>query len=241
MTKRVVTLLSFALLAASCAAEPEVVSTTAPATTTSTTTTTTMPTTTTAPTTTTTFLEAPVGYEFIEIEGEGLQLALPESWVTVDLTQEGWEELLTEGLAALPESAALINEEAQGIISEGGLLLAYDLGHQDEDFVTNLNILSSVRAPGDTPAAVVPVLGETLEQFGAVAPAVDLVEVPLGPAVKASYGFAPETGFTHFAVQYYVFDVDTVFIVTFSTEDLIELEFVFETIMSTFDSASGSR
>ena len=235
MRRRVAIVLFFVVFVVSCAADPEAGPTTAPTTTTTSTTTTTIPTTTTASTTTTTLREAPVGYAFVEIEDEDIFLALPESWVTVDLTQAGWEELLTEGLAEIPESAELINEEAQGIISEGGLLLAYDLEHQDEDFITNANILSSERGPDDNPAVVAPVLGQTLEQFGAVDPVVEVVEVPLGPAIKASYAFAPETGFNHFVIQYYVFGSDTIYIVTFSTENLIELEFVFETIMATFD------
>lgn len=237
MRRRVLATLIVTVVLASCAAEPEAEPTTVPTTTTtSTTTTTTAPTTTTEPTTTTTTIAVLPGYELIEIEDGDVRMTIPESWVTVDLTQDDWEELLTEGLAALPDAAGILTEEAQLVIATGGLLLAYDLEHQDEDFITNLNILGSERTAADQPAVVESVLADQLVQFGAVAPAVDAVELPIGPAIKASYSFAPETGFTHEAVQYYVFGSETVYIVTFSTEHLIELEFVFETIMSTFDS-----
>ena len=59
----------------------------------------------------------------------------------------------------------------------------------------------------------------------------------MGDAIKASYDWAPETGLTHTTVQYYAFGVEALYIVTFSTKDLVDLEFVFETIMSTFDLA----
>jgi hypothetical protein len=224
------------LALSSCAAEPEATSTTALTTTTPSTTTTTEATTTTVATTTATTIPVPTGYSLIEIEGEKIRLALPESWVTLDLTQEGWEELLTASLEALPDVAALVGNEAQAIIREGGLLLAYDLQGDEGDFATNLNILESERGPFDDPDVVFPALGEQLELFGAVEPAIDRVEVPLGQAIKASYGFAPETGFTHEVVQYYVFAEGSLYIVTLSTANLVDLEFVFETIMSTFDS-----
>ena len=57
--------------------------------------------------------------------------------------RDDWEDLLPEGLAAIPDMAALINEEARVIISEGGLLLAYDLDHQSDGFVSNVNVLST--------------------------------------------------------------------------------------------------
>lgn len=234
MRTRLVAFPVLVVLFASCTAEPEVASTTVPTTTTSTTTTT-EPTSTTEVTTTTTTIFVPDGYEMIEIDGEGIRLALPDSWIAVDLTQEGWEDSLTAGLEALPETAELINSEAEAIIKEGGLMLAYDLENQVEGFTTNVNILEAERGPLDDPDLVLSALGEQLQLFGAVDPAVDLVDVPLGQAIKASYGFAPETGFTHQAVQYYVFAEESVYIITFSTANLIELEFVFETIMSTFD------
>ncbi len=234
MRQRVSFLAAIALLAASCAAEPEPVPTTTTTLPTTSTTTTTAPTTT-APTTTTTEVEVPAGYTMIEIEGQSVRFALPESWVTVDLTQEGWEELLAEGLAAVPEAAGLVDEEGQAIISQGGLLLAYDFDHLDEEFVTNLNILSAERGPLDEPDVIIPVLSQQLEQIGVVDAVVDTVEVPLGQAIRAGYTMPPETGFTHTVIQYYVFGPDTVYIVTFSTKDIIELEIVFELIMSTFD------
>lgn len=236
MRVRIATLLIASLAFGSCATEPEVASTTLPPTTNTTTTTTTEPPTTTEATTTTTSVPVPPGYELVEVEEEEIRLALPASWVTVDLTQEGWQDLLTAGFEALPDVAELISNEAQAIISEGGLLLAFDLEDQTDDFATNVNILHSERGPLDDPELVLSALGEQLELFGAVEPTVDQVEVPLGPAIKASYGFDPETGFTHQVVQYYVFTDSSVYIVTFSTTNLIDLEFVFETIMSTFDS-----
>ena len=235
MRHRVSFLAALALLAASCAAEPEPVPTTTTTTVPTTSTTTTTAPTTTAPTTTTTVVEVPAGSTMIEIEGQSVRFALPESWVTVDLTQEGWEELLAEGLAAVPEAAGLVDEEGQAIISQGGLLLAYDFDHQDEEFVTNLNILSAERGPLDEPDVIIPVLSQQLEQIGVVDAVVDTVEVPLGRAIRAGYTMPPETGFTHTVIQYYVFGPDTVYIVTFSTKDIIELEIVFELIMSTFD------
>jgi len=216
------------LLTAACNAEPDVTSTSAPPVTTTTTTTT-------ASTTTTTEVEVPNGYEPVEIEGENIRLALPDSWVTVDLTREGWEELLAEGLAAIPAASELVSDEGQAIIGQGGLLLAYDFEHQNDDFVTNLNILSADRGPLDDPEVILSVLTEQLEQIGVVDAAVDLVEVPMGAAIRVSYGLPPETGFTHKTVQYYVFGPGTVYIVTFSTKDLVDLEIVFETVMSTFD------
>jgi hypothetical protein len=238
MKGRLAAVMVLTMVCVSCAAEPEVASTTVATTTTTSTTTTTEPTTTTTEaTTTTTTIFVPDGYVMVEIEAEGIRLGLPDSWITVDLTQEGWAELLTAGLEALPEAAQLINNEAEAIINEGGLLLAYDLENQADGFTTNVNILESGRGPLDEPDVFLAALGAQLELFGAVDPAIDLVEVPLGPAIKASYGFAPETGFTHQAVQYYVFAVGSVYIVTFSTANLIDLEFVFETIMSTFDAA----
>jgi hypothetical protein len=232
--QRAIVLVILTVFSSSCAEESEVASTT---TSTAPTTTTTAPATT-ASTTTTTLIEVPSGYQLVEIEGENIRLALPESWVTADLTQEGWEELLTEGLEAFPESAQLVDDEGQAIISQGGLLLAYDFQHQDDDFVTNLNILSAERGPLDDPDVIIPVLTQQLEQIGVMDAAVDIVEVPLGSAIKASYALPPETGFSHTAVQYYVFGPDTVYIVTFSTEDIIDLEIVFETIMSTFDAVA---
>ena len=237
MKARFAVLLIVVVVAGSCTSEPEVAPTTLITTTTSTTTTTQPTTTTTQPTTTTTTIPVPPGYDLVEIREEEIRLALPDSWVTVDLTEEGWRELLTTGLEALPDVAELIGNEAQAIINEGGLLLAYDLD-SEADFATNLNILETERGPLDDPELVLGALGEQLELFGAVEPAIDQVQVPLGAAIKASYGFAPETGFTHQAVQYYVFGDRSVYIVTFSTGNLIELEFVFETIMATFDSTA---
>ena len=233
MRGRATALVIVTLVAAACATESGTVSTTVPPdiATTSTTTPTT-----TASTTTTTVVEAPNGYKLVEIEAVNIRLALPESWVTVDLTRQGWEELLAEGLGAFPEAADLVDDEGQAIISQGGLLLAYDFEHQDDDFVTNLTILSTERGPLDDPEVIIPILNQQLEQIGVVDASVDIVEVPLGAALRASYGLPPETGFTHTAVQYYVFGPDTLYIVTFSTEDIVDLEIVFETIMSTFDS-----
>ena len=227
-----------AVLMASCTTGSEAVSTTVPiATATSAPTTTTVPTTSTVPTTTTTTIAVPPGYILIEINDADLRMALPESWVIIDLTADDWEDLLSEGLAAIPDMAALINEEARVIISEGGLLLAYDLDHQSDGFVSNVNVLSTERGPADVPELIGPLLAEQLEQFGAVAPAIDEVTLPLGEAIKASYDWAPETGLTHTTVQYYAFGVEVLYVVTFSTKDLVDLEFVFETIMSTFDVA----
>jgi hypothetical protein len=208
-------------------------SSTAATSTTATTTTTTTASTTT--TTTTIPVAVPVGYELAEIKDENIRLALPQSWVIIDLTQEDWEELLVEGFEEFPEAAALVGEEGQAIISQGGLLLAYDLEHQDDDFITNLNMLSIERGPLDDPEVIIPVLTQQLEQIGVENLAIDLLEVPLGSAIKASYGMPPETGFTHTAIQYYVFGPDTVYIITFSTEHVLDLEFTFDTIVSTFD------
>jgi len=226
-------------LMASCTTGSEAVSTTLPiAAATSAPTTTTAPTTSTAPTTTTSTIALPPRYVLIEIKDADLRMALPESWVMIDLTAEDWEDLLSEGLAAIPDVAALINEEARAIISEGGLLLAYDFDHQSGGFVSNVNVLLTERGPTDVPELIGPLLAEQLEQFGAVAPAIDEVTLPMGEAIKASYDWAPETGLTHTTVQYYVFGVEALYIVTFSTKDLVDLEFVFETIMSTFDAAT---
>ena len=227
-------MVTLAVLVASCSTEPEAASTTAPPTTTTTTTPTTTPTTA-ASTTAQAPFEVPGGYEIIALEGENIRLALPQSWVVVDLTREGWEELLAEALGAFPEAAELVGDEGQAIISQGGLLLAYDVENQDDDFVTNVNVLSAERGPLDDPEVIIPVLTDQLDQVGVVDAALDIVEVPIGDAIKASYGLPPETGFSHAAVQYYVFAPDTVYIVTFSTENIVDLEFVFETIMSTFD------
>jgi hypothetical protein len=180
-------------------------------------------------------VELPDGFALVEIEAENVRLALPRSWVTADLTQQGWEELLAQGLEAFPDAAGLVDEEGKAIISQGGLLLAYDFEHQSGDFVTNLNILAAERGPLDDPDVLSPFLVQQLEQIGVVDAAVDTVEVPLGSAIRASYALPPETGFSHTTIQYYVFAPDTVYIATFSTRDLVELEIVFETIMATFD------
>ncbi|MDR9450824.1 MAG: hypothetical protein RI637_06360 [Acidimicrobiia bacterium] len=227
------------VLMASCTTGSEAVSTTLPiAAATSAPRITTAPTTSTAPTTTTSTIAVPPGYVLIEINGADLRMALPESWVMIDLTAEDWENLLSEGVAAIPDVAALINEEARAIIGEGGLLLAYDFDHQSGGFVSNVNVVSTERGPTDVPELIGPLLAEQLEQFGAVAPAIDEVTLPMGEAIKASYDWAPQTGLTHTTVQYYVFGVEALYIVTFSTKDLVDLEFVFETIMSTFDVAA---
>lgn len=226
-------------LGASCAAEPETTPTVSPTTSTSSTTATTgVTTTTTTPATTpstTASVELPAGYDWVEIVDENVRLALPESWVTVDLTQQDWEELLAEGLASVPKAAELASDEAQVLISEGGLLLAYDFEHRDEEFVTNVNLLSVERGPLDGPEVLSSILSQQLEQIGALDLVIDEVEVPLGPAVWANYLLPPDTGFTHSVVQYYVFGVDTVYIATFSTHYLTELEIVFDTIMSTLE------
>jgi hypothetical protein len=232
---RAITLPILAILVSSCAVKPDTVPTTVPPPVPSTTTTSTTQPPTTSSTTSTTIVEVPDGYALVEIEAEEVRLALPGSWVTVDLTRQGWEELLAEGLEAFPDSAGLVDEEGQAIISQGGLLLAYDFEHQDGDFVTNLNVLAAERGPLDDPDVIIPVLVQQLEQIGVLDAAVEPVEVPLGSAIRASYALPPETGFSHTTIQYYVFAPDWVYIVTFSTKDIVELEIVFETIMSTFD------
>lgn len=225
-----------ALLLAACTGEETAVTSTV--TSTSTTTTTAAPTTTSTSTATTTEPETvtPDGYVFVELAGEKVRLAIPESWVTVDLTAEDWQELLIEGIDALPNADQLIGSEAEALISQGGLLLAYDFDHSDEGFVTNLNILGFDRGPLDNPEVMSPIIGEQLEILGGVDVDIATIEVPAGTAIRARYGMPPETGFSHAVIQYYAFGAERVYVVTFSTTQATALEPVIFSVMETLES-----
>ena len=58
--------------------------------------------------------------------------------------------------------------------------MAYDFEHRDEEFVTNVNMLSIERGPLDDPEVLLSILAQQLEQIGALDLVIDQVEVNSG-------------------------------------------------------------
>jgi hypothetical protein len=206
-----------ALLTGACATESDQ----ADDTTTTTTTTEAETTTTTSEAETTTTTEAtpdvdvPDGFQLAE--GDGILVAVPSSWLAIDLADGEFEALLDEAVAANPDLDGVLDEQVRAIAAQGAVFFAIEVG--DAEFATNANIIKVPGAIPDDASELDGVARQGIAQFGGDVQDVSTVDLPAGEALRVTYDatLADGAGGTieFSGVQFYVL-ADAGYVITVS-------------------------
>ena len=154
-----------------------------------------------------------------DVASAGLSIAVPESWRTIsaDEFSEGgeWEDVVTETPALAPYAQAFQGPDS--VLK----FAAVDPSVQDE-FATNLNVIVEELPAGTTLDDYEQAFVSQLESLPNLVGAVDRqrVELPAGPALKASYKLTLLTSGKTWTVstrQYALVDEGRAFILTYTT------------------------
>jgi hypothetical protein len=182
-------------------------------------------------------IDVPDGFEAFVDEEEGFALALPEEWSEFDLDDPDLEEALDEMADSNPNLADALNQ-AQAVAASGGVLFAVD--PSDLPFAANLNIIKTPGAGGD-PAALESVVISQLESVGAEAVSAEVVDLPVGEALRVEYVLPlnlPDGGQVDVhGVQHTLSAGGSTWTITFSTDDIEADEATADAIMESFTAA----
>jgi len=162
--------------------------------------------------------DVPDGYELLE--GVGVTIAVPESWVEIDaddatMTPEDFR-------AAFPDAPESLLDQGAAAVDRGSVLVAYDVA-SGLDF-DNLNIIEMpVRLPLDVIESQARV---ELSGVGADVAGFEEVDLPAGDALRAEYTLEvalPEGTLDAVGVQYYVVTDEHTYVVTFTGPGAVDL------------------
>ncbi len=155
---------------------------------------------------------------FTMLEGDGVAMAVPDSWVQIDADDA---DLSPEELAELyPGASPELLEQGLAAFEQGAVLVATDIA--SSTFQENVNVL---RVPSEIPLDTLEAQGEQeIAALGGQVDSVDRVVLPAGDAVRLAYsleGVAPDgRSFSVRGLQHYVpFDGSTYVITVSSDED----------------------
>jgi len=184
-------------------------------TTTSITTTTAVPTTTTIPTTTMPTVEIPPGFALKGGSDVGFLVALPEGFVSLDLSSEDVDSLLADS----PLSDDMLAATRAAIEAGTFRFWAFDFSDGDESFVPNVNVQVLPRTGLDNVDVYLEVLPQQYESLGAILMSLEQVEYEFGPAVTAVAQFPVGDGTSSTAFQLLAPVGDFVYTITISYLD----------------------
>jgi hypothetical protein len=157
--------------------------------------------------------EVPDGFTLLE--GDGVAMAVPESWVQIDAADAS---LTPEELAELyPGASPELLEQGLAAFEQGAVLVATEV--TSADFADNVNVLE---APTEVPLDVLEQQGEQeITSLGGQVESVERVDLPAGEAIRLAYsieGVAPDgSAFTVRGVQHYVPIDGRTYIITVSS------------------------
>jgi hypothetical protein len=143
----------------------------------------------------------------IELRDRGYALTLPDNWFTVDLSEEGIQDVLAEGLQGMPEGfGESLTEQVRTAISGGVSLLAYRNADGNAAAGTNVNVIL-LPAYGMSLDTIEALNVAQLEQIVGEGATVDSerVMLPAGEAAVLRYELAPSSAGDGVAIEQYFF------------------------------------
>lgn len=156
--------------------------------------------------------EAPEGWQVVE--GDGVSIAAPADWrgLPLDVVAVSGEDLQE----VLPDADEALLGQVEQVVRQGGVLLAF--GPTVDGFTDNVNVLAMPVAATLEQLEREAELG--MGQLGAEVGSIELVELPIGEAVRVRYtlvGQGSDGPVTIEGVQFYVPQEDTTYVMTVST------------------------
>jgi len=101
----------------------------------------------------TTSTPAPDGYHKVTVKKGGFSIAIPNAWVTLDMTRKDIDELFQRARKLAPELAASLPDDAAALTKQGVTLVAREVG--STDFNDNVLVtLTRTISSRPTPAVV---------------------------------------------------------------------------------------
>jgi hypothetical protein len=158
----------------------------------------------------------------VTIPGGGLTITLADGWQAYELDAAGLEAI---GELFPPDSqiGQLLGGQAGSLAAAGVKLWAIDprIGSIVDDFAPTLNVIEQPMPAGLTIELLGQLAKAQLEGLDAASDvSVDAVELPAGPAVKATYRLdqplADGSAISAVGTQYYLANEESLFIVTFT-------------------------
>jgi hypothetical protein len=128
-------------------------------------------------------VDVPEGYQLAE--GDGILVAVPSSWLALDLADGELEALLDEAVAANPDFEDVLDAQVRAIAAQGAVFFAIEV--DDAEFATNANIIRVPGAIPDDASELDGVARQGIEQFGGDVQDVSTVGLPAGEALRVTY------------------------------------------------------
>jgi hypothetical protein len=174
----------------------------------------------------------PQGFVAFEDPNGEYSIAFPDTWTVASARGD----ISHIGEALMPDNRALasnIDKLAGGALPRNAVLLGFvraDL-EQRRAFSTNVNLIPTAVDTGMSLSTLVRQSEQGLRNFGAEIHATDSITLANGPAERVSYTITA-AGIDGY--QYYILVNNRVWVITFSTQHLVELADEFDQIARTF-------